>query len=125
MGFVVKKTPRRGQKRLGQDLKPATEAKKKAKKKAEVKAKAKPEPKPKAKYLKKIHKRNVGSGEAAQTLVVAAIYDNMNQKQIGQLTSHVTPDYDNVIKNFVTLLNEGKKSPEAVLAELNELKGSV
>ena len=74
-------------------------------------------------FLKKIHKRTAGSGEAAQTFYVAAVFDNINGKQIGQLTSHVTADYDKIVSNFVTELNEGKKSPEAVIAALNELKG--
>ena len=77
-------------------------------------------PKTKAAFLCKKHKRKGGSGD----IFVFAIYDNVNGKQISQLSSNVTPQSKEIVDRLVSELNEGEKTPADVIAELNQLKGS-
>lgn len=106
------------------DLKPKNELQKRKKQKtSEAKAKPKPEPKAKAKFLVRKHKRAC-PGEGNEYTFIAAIYDNTNLKQIGQLTHLVSPDYEQIVKDLVQSLNEGQKTAEEAVEELNKLKNT-
>ena len=98
------------------ELKPEGVAKKKTKK-----PEAKEKPKAKAKFLVKKHKRAT-KGEMADYMYVAAIHDNLKNKQVGQLSCKFD-NYEQVVADLVKELNTGDKSVEDAVAELNAIKG--
>ena len=105
-----------GQKKLQQEKKPAVE-KKKAKKKLDHGK----ERKDKLNYIMKKHKRKATSGGI---IVACAIHDNNSGKQVAQLSSNVQQECAGIVGQMVSDLNEGKKTLDTVIGELNALKGS-
>ena len=101
---------------MGADLKPEGVAKKKPKKTA-----AKQQPKAKAKFLVKKHKR-ASKGEMADWVYVAAIHDNLKNKQVAQLSCKFE-NYEQIVASLVEELNSGDKSVEDAVSELNAIEG--
>ena len=104
-----------GQKRLGKDLKPKAECKKKAKTNTSEK-----EQKEKAKFLMKKHKRKGQNGQ----FMVCAIHDNATGKQVAQLSSNTQAECESIVNKLVSELNQGKKTLDDVKVDLNTYKGA-
>lgn len=99
-----------GQKRLGKDLKPKAECKKKAKTNTSEK-----EQKEKAKFLMKKHKRKGQNGQ----FMVCAIHDNATGRQVAQLSSNTQAECESIVNKLVSELNQGKKTLDDVKVDLN------
>lgn len=76
-------------------------------------------PKPKAKFLVKKHKKK---GQGDDFHYVAAIHDNTEGKQVAQLSSRATPDFDTIVNSLVSQLNEGNKTLDQARTELDDIK---
>ena len=88
----------------------------------ELKPKANPtsEKKEKAKFVMKKHKRKGQNGQ----FTVCAIHCNSTGKQVAQLSENTHTECASIVSQLVSELNEGKKTLDAVKADLNTYKGA-
>ena len=101
--------------------KPAAE-KGKAKKKGKAKAEpAQPKAKATANYVMKKHKKKSQTADGG-SFYIAAIHDKAAGKQLAQLSENATGDYETVVKNMVSALNNGEATPEECIDKLNKIK---
>ena len=70
-------------------------------------------------FLLKVHKRKGKEGQVFQTF---AIFDNVAQKQITQLTESTTPDAHKIVDNIVQSLNEGTVTKDEAISSIAAYK---